>query len=150
MNTRVFFVTLLVLLIAVTTAAWATDFVTLESEWTIYTANCSSAWQANHCTGKLLPGDRHRFRALKAHREVLYWTAGDMGESGRFVRCDIMDGRNWACPANPGSPPAITRRMVRGIPDPDKDADRLPFHRIAKVRWVALTYGIPVGGSAAN
>ena len=150
MNTRLFFVTFALLLTAVSIVVWATDFVTLEGEWTIYTAKCSGAWKQSECTGSMQSADRFKFRALKAHREVLFWTAGEEGESGRFLKCTIKDGRNWTCPPAPGAPPTITRRMTRGIPDPDTESDGLPFHRVPKWKWVAMKYGVPVGVTAAN
>src|SRR2546427_8730224 len=51
--------------------AWATDFITPQGERTVYTAECErGVWQGAHCTGRLAAGARHRFRALKSHKEV--------------------------------------------------------------------------------
>ena len=78
-NTRaVAWTTAVAFVVFITIAVWATDFVTFQGEWTIYTASCQGGtWTGAVCSGSLRPGPRYRFRALKAHREVLYWTAGE-------------------------------------------------------------------------
>ena len=128
---------------------WATDFVTLQGEWTIYTAFCKKGtWEGASCTGSLAPSARYRFRALKAHREVLFWTAGESGESGRYTRCEIQDGRNWFCPATESPVRAITHRMIQGNPQPDSDAGAIAFHRIPKWKWEMLSLLRPEAGQA--
>ncbi len=130
---------------------WATDFVTRDSEWTIYTARCDGgAWTGDVCGGTMKAGDRHRFRALKAHREVLYWTAGETGESGRYLKCQIRDGRNWICPGDRQGPPAIATKMVHGIPDETPSAEAAAVHRIPKWKWELLSHGLPAGRTASN
>lgn len=142
----------LALAIALVAATWLTDFVTLQGEWTIYTATCKGGqWQGTTCTGHLEASERFRFRALKAHREVLFWTVGDTRqESGRYTQCDITDGRTWSCPRNDHAARTITTGMKHGIPMADRDAGHLPFHRVAKWKWEALKRGLPVGRSAAD
>jgi hypothetical protein len=131
--------------------AWAADFVTLQGERTIYTANCEQgSWQGHRCSGTLVAGDRHRFRALKAHGEVLFWTAGSKEPSGKFNDCDIKDGRNWSCKVSPETPRAIAHEMALGKPVPDPAAKTRPFHPVSKWRWMLLQYGIPLGHEAVD
>lgn len=122
--------------------AWLTDFVTLQGERTVYTADCrGGSWQGDECTGTLAAGNRYRFRALKAHREVLFWTVGSAGEpSGKFSDCTIQDGRNWICPAGPALAGTITREMVHGVPAADPSGLARPFHPVPKWRWMLLRY----------
>lgn len=133
-------------------AMWATDFLTMEGEWTIYTASCrDGTWQGARCTGHLEASERFRFRSLKAHHEVLFWTVGaTSGESGRYTQCDIRDGRNWSCPVNDHAPRTITHQLVRGLPDDGAGDPHQPYHRVAKWKWEALRHGLPVGSSAAQ
>ena len=74
--------------------AWANDFVSLQGERTIYTAQCEQgSWNGKHCSGRLAAGPRYRFRALKAHREVIFWTVAVASEpSGKLTDCTIRDG----------------------------------------------------------
>lgn len=146
-------VTLLVVFVlgALALAAWATDFVTMQGEWTIYTAQCNGSWMEKRCSGELKSAERYRFRTLKAHREVLFWTVGDeTGESGRYTQCAIQDGRNWTCPRNDHASRTITHQMTRGIPVRDSDAPHPEFHAVPKWKWEALNRGIPVGRGASN
>ena len=88
----------ILILAALGFAAWASDFVTMQGERTVYTVDCSNgSWQANHCAGKLVAGNRYRYRALKPHSEVIFWTVGAKEPSGKFGECTIQDGRNWRC-----------------------------------------------------
>lgn len=124
--------------VALAFASWMTDFVTLEGEWTIYTAVCDGGdWVGSSCTGHLVPGARYRFRTLRAHREVLFWTAGDRGESGRFINCQIRDQRNWSCPATASTVRTITRQMVHGRPVAEPEAAQV--HCVPKWEWEALS-----------
>lgn len=76
-------IALLVLFCAVAFSAWSTDGMTLQGERTIYTAGCQQGgWQGSECSGQLAASQRYRFRALKAHSEVLFWTTGAGGPSG--------------------------------------------------------------------
>ncbi len=141
-------VSLVLLLVVV----WATDFVVMQNEWTIYTAKCEGgAWQGATCRGAMAAGERYRFRALKAHREVLYWTVGDStGPSGRYEGCTVVDGRTWTCPLNEKAPRTITHEMRSGLPVADTAAGHLDFHRVPKWKYEALRFGLPVGGTATN
>ena len=139
------FIVAVVVVIAVLAGAWVTDFVTLQGEWTVYTATCEGgAWRDGACAGRQQAGPRYRFRALKVHREVLFWTAGEQGESGRFTGCTIQDGRNWACPPNEDAKKTITHQMVAGKPQPDVDFHALEFHRVPKWKWEWLNLRSPV------
>ena len=119
--------------------AWATDFVTLQGEWTIYTASCRNGqWSASGCSGSVVASSRYRFRALKAHKEVLFWTAGDSGPSGRFEQCRITDGRNWLCPPGNDIARTITHEMVGGKAIEDPKVTTIPFHAVPKWKWEFL------------
>ena len=125
--------------------AWATDFITPQGERTVYTAECEGGvWQGAHCTGALAAGERYRFRALKAHKEVIFWTVGAATvPSGKFTQCTIHDGRNWVCPTNADAARAVAREMVMGRP-----VALRPFHPISKWQWELLRAGVWVGTDA--
>lgn len=130
---------------------WATDFITLKGEWTIYTVACQGgSWRNEGCSGTLAPSLRYRFRALQAHGEVLFWTAGEKGPSGKYTDCTIDDGRDWSCRPNADAVRTITHQMVHGRPLTDPDVPTVPFHRVQKWKWDALSLGIPVGHSAMD
>lgn len=149
MNWRLFSVFAVLLALGVAFVMWATDFVTMQGEWTVYTADCvGGQWQGATCTGKLKAADRYRFRVLKVHREVLFWTLYDTGASGRFLDCDVQDGRTWSCPATADASRTITRRMTLGVPESSPGA--LQVHRVPKWKWEALQRGLPVGSSALD
>ena len=131
-------------------AVWSNDFITPQGERTVYTAGCQQgAWIVNRCTGKLVAGERYRFRALKFHNEVFFWVAGDRTQpAGRFTECAIQDGRNWKCKANADAPRAITLEMSHGRPVTDPAANTRLFHAVSKLRWVLLTYGVSFSDTA--
>lgn len=133
-------------------AAWITDGITLEGERTVYAARCQDGnWRGNSCTGKLVAGERYRFRALRAHNEVFFWTAGATAEPSRkFTDCVIKDGRNWQCKASAALSRTITREMLRGFPVLDSTGQALPFRQISKWRWMLMTLGIPTGNGVAE
>ena len=142
---------ILVLCIGLALVVWATDFVTLQGEWTVYTVACDGGpWRDNVCTGTVVHSKRYRFRALRAHSEVLFWTAGEKGRSGRYTDCTIQDGRDWSCTANADAALTITHRMVRGRPVPDSGVPTIPYHQVQKWKWELLRLGIPVGHSAMD
>jgi hypothetical protein len=144
--TAVFIVVVLLLAVWV----WMSDFVTLQGERTIYTAACiGGEWKGDTCNGRLVPGERYRFRALRAHREVLFWTAGATAERvGRFSQCDIHDGRNWSCSPSPEGAGSITLQMEHGRAVHDPLGRTRPFHAIEKWRWMLLRWGLPAGRQA--
>lgn len=135
----------LVILIAI---VWSTDSVTLQGERTIYTADCNGGqWISNTCSGKMFAGNRYRYRALKAHGEVLFWTVGSSSEtSGKLVNCTIEDGRHWSCPAtNVDAPRSVTLALKHGYPVSNPEWPTRPLHAVSKVAWYRLKIGINLG-----
>jgi len=132
--------------------AWSSDAVTLQGERTVYTVDCRQGqWQDATCTGKLAAGPRYRFRALRAHNEVVFWTVGATDEpSGKFESCRITDGRNWNCPPSVDAARTVTLQMSHGVPIPDATGHAKAFHAIAKWRWWLATSGLPIGSEADN
>ena len=107
----------LLVLVALGFAAWASDFVTMQGERTVYTVDCTNgAWQGDHCSGQVAAGTRYRYRALKPHGEVIFWTVGTNEPSGKFKECTIQDGRNWVCKVCPDAARSITLQMAQGVP----------------------------------
>lgn len=127
-------------------AAWASDFVTMQGERTIYTVDCvGGAWQGERCAaGHLVPGVRYRYRALKPHGEVIFWTVGTKEPSGKFDDCQIQDGRNWVCKICPDAARSITLRMAQGAPVPEGSNVTRPFRAVSKWRWLLLERGFTV------
>ena len=131
---------------------WASDAITLQGERTVYAVECrQGTWRDAHCDGQLVPGHRYRFRALKAHREVIFWTSGAASEpSGKLPDCEITDGRNWVCKPNGDAPRPITLQMSRGIPLADSSGHANPFHAVSKIRWYLMQSGYSFGSDANN
>jgi hypothetical protein len=94
--------------------------------------------------------ERYRFRALKAHNEVLFWTVGSPAPSGKFTRCVIKNGRYWLCEANGEASATITREMQHGKPVSHPGENTRPFHQISKFRWMLLRYGISVSNTVSS
>jgi len=129
--------------------AWLTDSITLQGERTIYAAKCEGgAWRGQTCSGKLVPGDRFRFRALKAHREVLFWTAGETGASDKLTDCEVESGRNWRCKPLGTPVNTITFEMAHGKPVRNPTWKVVEAHPISKARWYLSHLGIPTGSDA--
>lgn len=144
-------VLLLIIFVSLGFVAWATDTITLKGEWTVYTVACEGgSWQGNRCGGKFVPSKLYRFRSLKAHREVLFWTAGGQEPSGKYSECKISDGRNWFCSANADAERTITHHMVHGRPLPDPEVPTISFHEVPKWRWGLMQLGIPAGSDATE
>lgn len=134
--------------VVVGAAAYATDFVTLQGERTVYTADCKQGvWKGDQCTGILVAGNRYRFRALKSHGEVLFWTSGVPGPIGKFTECEIANGRNWSCKPNADGSRAVAHAMVRGRPVLELGR---AVHSISKPRWWLLKQGVPTGNSVSD
>lgn len=135
------------LLAALGFAAWASDFVTMQGERTIYTVDCAKGvWQGDRCTGQVVAGMRYRYRALKPHGEVIFWTVGTREPSGKFSECTIQDGRNWACKTCADAARSITLQMSQGMPvaaAPVASAPAMtrPFRAVSKWRWLLLQRG---------
>ena len=133
-----------VVLAALGFAAWASDFVTLQGERTIYTVDCvGGVWQGDDCTGQVAAGHRYRYRALKPHREVIFWTVGTSEPSGKFDDCTIQDGRNWIYKVCQDAKRSITLQMAQGVPVPQTDVTR-PYRAVSKWRWLLLRRGFTV------
>ena len=123
-------------------AGWASDFVTMQGERTVYTVECrNGAWTGNHCGGKLMPGQRYRYRALGPHNEVIFWTLGTNDPSGKFNQCTIKDGRNWVCAANADALRSITLQMSDGVPVAGPAGVTRTFRAVSKWRWLLLQRG---------
>ena len=128
---------------------WASDSITLQGERTVYTVKCEhGTWLGDRCSGKLVAAERFRFRALKAHGEVLFWIVGSSVPSGKFTQCVIKDGRNWLCQANADAQQSITLEISKGSPVPDPAGATRPFHAVSKLTWMILEYHIPFGNAA--
>ncbi len=135
--------TLALVAIVLVIVAWADDFVSLQGEHTIYTVTCEDGqWNGNVCSGRLAPGYRYRFRALKKRKEVLFWRVGVSEPSGKFTDCDITDGRNWRCTANADAARSITLALVRGRAQHDATGATRPFHAISKWKWWCMRAGL--------
>jgi len=123
-------------------AGWASDFVTMQGERTIYTVDCvGGSWQGEHCAGRVETGPRYRYRALKPHGEVVFWKLGSKEPSGKFDKCDIQDGRNWLCQICPDAARSITLQMAEGLPVPGPESVTRPFRAVSKWRWLLLQRG---------
>jgi len=121
---------------------WGIDFITLQGEWTVYTAECKQGtWNGDHCSGKLAASERYRFRALKPHKEVLFWVVGSGEPSGRLAPCEIKDRKNWTCTASADGPRLTTLVMSKGQPVPDPAIDTPHRHAVSKFKWMGLRYG---------
>ena len=132
----------LFVLVALGFAAWASDFVTMQGERTVYTVDCrNGAWQGEHCSGQVAAGTRYRFRALKPHGEVIFWTVGTNEPSGKFQECTIQDGRNWVCKVCPDAARSITLQMAHGMPVAAHPDVTRPFRAVSKWRWLLLQRG---------
>ena len=133
-------------LIALGFAAWASDFVTMQGERTVYTVDCrEGAWDGERCAGTLVAGQRYRYRALTRHKEVIFWTVGTDEPSGKFGDCTIRDGRNWVCRPSGDVSRSITLQMAEGVPIAG-DATR-PFRAVSKWRWMMLKRGWSASGA---
>lgn len=140
-----------VVLAALVGAGWASDFVTMQGERTIYTVDCAKGtWEGDNCKGELKLAGRYRYRALKAHNEVIFWVVGEAGASSKFSDCLIEDGRNWTCKPNADAARSITLQMVHGTPMPGPADITRPLHAISKWRWHLLDHGMTLGNSTAN
>jgi len=128
---------------------WGSDRITLQGERTIYTVACANGvWEGLQCTGHLVPGDRHRFRASQSRHEVLYWIAGSDAPSGRYTDCQVKNRDNWICAVQPDQPHSIVREFSGGSPIVHGTAFAPPFYAVAKWKWWALYSGMPGLSSA--
>jgi len=128
---------------------WASDKISYEGERTIYTVRCQDGvWEGHRCAGKLVPGDRYRFRASKSRQEVLYWIAGSTAPSGKYSDCTVKDRGNWSCKIATGQPATITHEMVDERPTNAVGGLPLKFHAVHKLTWWMLRAGVPLSTTA--
>jgi len=124
-----------VVVVALGIALWASDKITYEGERTVYTVRCEDGnWDGLACKGKMVAGDRYRFRASVSKQEVLYWVVGSSQPSGKFSHCQVKDRGNWECDEASGQTPTITRSMMNGRPKREEGAHSVSFHAVPK--WV--------------
>ena len=133
--------TALVVLAILVLVGWLHDFVTLGGGRTVYAVDCADGvWHGATCTGRLVAGDRYRFKVLAAHGEVLYWTAGSKTPSGKLSDCVIVNAREWACRRAPGQPQPITHAMKNGHAAA-MGAQAPTRHSVEKWKWLMLKQG---------
>ena len=114
----------------------------------------NGAWQGDRCSGQVVAGTRYRYRALKPHGEVIFWTVGTNEPSGKFSECTIQDGRNWVCKVCADAARSITLQMAQGVPVAAAPAVTRPFRAVSKWRWLLLQRGftadhaVPVAAAA--
>jgi hypothetical protein len=141
---------LVFLVAAAALVIWMGDSITWEGERVVYTVSCQDGvWQQEHCTGRLAAAERVKFRALKSHHEVLFWTVGDdQAPSGKLINCQIASGRNWSCPPSTDAARSITLRMSSGQAAHEGSGLTRGFHAVTKPRWYLLRLGLPLGSNA--
>ena len=125
-------------------AIWASDRVTLQGEHTIYTVACEHGnWERQRCTGRLVAGEQHRFRASRSRNEVVFWIAGSPAPSGKYTDCQVTNRDNWKCNASSNEQTSIVRELSSGMPTASGTVSTHPFHAVAKWKWWMLRAGIP-------
>ena len=144
-----FWIAIIAMFAVLAAAAWSTDTITLQGERTIFTVDCIEGdWLGDHCSGTLGAADRYRYRALRAHREVLFWRVGVAEESGKLTDCQIQDGRNWVCNPDADASRSIALELRHGQPIADSAGRTRSFHAVDKWRWWLMHWGIPAGTDA--
>jgi hypothetical protein len=129
---------------------WASDTITLQGERTIYTVNCEhGAWKDLRCTGKMVAGDRYRYRASTSRHEVIFWVAGLPKPSGRYTDCDVRNRGNWSCNATLDAAPSITREMTNDQATHGPAGLTISFHAVPKWKWWLLRVGLVTMNEAA-
>jgi hypothetical protein len=135
---------LLLMVTVIAAMMWATDWLTLEGERTIYTVDCvAGLWDGLVCGGRLTAGVRYRFRASKSRGEVLHWIAGSPDPSGKMTGCTVHDRGNWTCKTPDGANPAIAQAMVGNRLSPTPGSAAGAVHVVAKWKWWAIRLGWP-------
>jgi hypothetical protein len=130
--------------------AWLHDFFSTTGAKTIYTAGCAGGvWRGKTCTGHLVVGDRHRFKILKAHSEVLYWVAGSSEPSHKLEGCKIDNAKDWVCPVPADARAIIATEMRYGDPVAQPGKTKV-FHAVPKWKWVLLDQGASFFHDADN
>jgi hypothetical protein len=130
-------------------ALWGSDRITYQGERTVFTVDCrDGAWDGLRCTGRLVAGDRHRFRASTNRQEVLYWVVGSTSPSGRFTDCRVKSRGNWSCNVTAGQPPTVAHEMTDDRPSNHVAGLDQPYRAVAKWKWALLNAGVHVFGTA--
>lgn len=136
--------------IAIAVLVWSSDTITLQGQWTLYTAVCEHGdWQGRQCTGHLIAAERHHFQVDKSKREVTYEIddpRSSQARSGRLSQCTIEGGRTWNCLVLAAGPVPVTRQLDRGEPvgsGVSLGASRL----VSKRTWFLLRVGLPFGSA---
>jgi hypothetical protein len=128
---------------------WASDRITFQGERTVYTVQClDGAWDGLRCTGRMVAGDRHLFRASKNRQEVLYWITGSKTPSGKFADCRVRNRGDWSCNVAVNQPPTIAHEMAKDRPVNSVAGLDLPFRAVHKWKWWILHLGLPVFAEA--
>ena len=147
MNAKWITVAIVVIMLGV--ALWASDKITYEGERTVYTVRCEQGnWEGLQCKGRMVAGDRYRFRASVSKQEVLFWVVGSSQSSGKFSKCAVKDRGNWSCEEAAGQPATITRAMMNGRPRREEDEEHIPFRAVPKWVWWVLDVGVHVYSKA--
>ncbi|MDR2881695.1 MAG: hypothetical protein LBV29_07335 [Azoarcus sp.] len=123
--------------------AWMHDFVMPQGERTVYTVDCAGGtWNGVHCSGRLVAGERYRFRALKARNEVIFWKLASPEPSGKLSGCEVRDGHNWKCGPGPDAARSIGLKMSSGRLRHDTEEHTRAFRATTKWKWWLLHFGV--------
>ena len=84
-----------VVVVALGIALWGSDKITYEGERTVYTVRCEQGdWEgARNARGRMVAGDRYRFRASVSKQEVLYWVVGFVAALGQVQQLQSEGSR---------------------------------------------------------
>ena len=141
----------LAVLFAFGLSIWASDKITLQGERTVYTVRCEpDVWEDTRCTGKLLPGERHAFRASTLRQEVIFWVRGSTEPSGKYADCKVADRDNWTCAIQPGQKVSIANEFRKGRPTRVYDGRVTPFYHVPKWKWWLVHFGVNVFTEVLN
>jgi hypothetical protein len=121
---------------------WASDKITLQGERTIYTVDCEGGvWDDLFCTGKMIAGDRYRYRASRSRHEVVFWVVGSSTPSGKYTDCNVRNRGNWSCNSTLADAPSITHEMANDRATYGAVGLTTPFHAVPKWKWWLLRAG---------
>jgi hypothetical protein len=143
MTNRGLIVTACVVVAGLAVIGWLHDFITMGGGGrTVYGVECSGGnWKGNTCTGHMVAAERHRFKVLRNHAEVLYWVVGSSAPSGKLTDCVVETARDWTCKQAPAQPPTVTYGMKNG--QPVAAQGKAPTqHSVAKWKWLLLRRGV--------
>jgi len=142
---------ILLVLVVLGIAIWASDKISFQGERTVYSVRCEQGvWEGWRCTGRLVVGDRYRFRASRSRQEVIYWIVGSSQASGKYTNCEVADRGNWTCRDATSPPLTLTRQMVKGHPIYEQGGSPLPIHAVSKWQWWLLNLGIQITRNATD